>query len=435
MKRRFLAFLVPAAAALAAVLAIPASSQVPPPAAPLAPQAGTGPQTRTLDSVIALVNGELISAWDVRNRMTMMIMAYGQQQQPSKEVLAQIQREAVDSLIDEKIKLQEFTELSKKQKIGADEIDEEIAGLARQNKMTSEQFIKNFESTGASITTLRDQIESQIAWRALIGGRYGKTVRVSELRIDEMLNRVKESMDKPQYRLAEIFLYAPDSGSLANAKTRAQQIVDRINQGADFKAVARQFSAAPSASQGGDLGLMTLGDMRPEIEKAVLAAPAPPAVLPPIEAEGGVYIIAVMAKFDPSEAPPPTLDLMQVAGSSADAAAKLQLVKAKAKGCNEVEAAAKEFGVSATPMNDISLGQIAAQFRGALETVEAGKSTDILNLEGDAKMVFYVCAKRAGAGKLPTREEIKDSLFDSEITMISERYLRDLKREATIERK
>jgi peptidyl-prolyl cis-trans isomerase SurA len=250
-----------------------------------------------------------------------------------------------------------------------------------------------------------------------------------------MLNRVKESMDKPQYRLAEIFLYAPDSASLANAKTRAQQIVDRINQGADFKAVARQFSAAPSASQGGDLGLMTLGDMRPEIEKAVLAAPAPPAVLPPIEAEGGVYIIAVMAKFDPSEAPPPTLDLVQVAGNTVDAASKLQLVKAKAKVCNEVEAAAKEYGVTSTPMNDISLGQIAAQFRGALEPLAVGQSTDVLNLEGDSKMMFYVCAKRAGAGKVPSREEIKDSLFDSEITMISERYLRDLKREATIERK
>jgi peptidyl-prolyl cis-trans isomerase SurA len=431
MKRRFLAFLVPAAAALAATLAIPATSQVP----PAAPQAATGPQTRTLDSVIALVNGELISAWDVRNRMSMMLMAYGNQQQPSKEVMAQVQREAIDSLIDEKIKLQEFTELSKKQKIGADEIDEEIAGLARQNKMTSDQFVKNFESTGVSIQTLRDQIESQIAWRALIGGRYGKTVRVSELRIDEMLNRIKESMDKPQYRLAEIFLYAPDNASLANAKTRAQQIVERINQGADFKAVARQFSAAPTASQGGDLGLMTEGDMRPEIAKAVLAAPAPPTVLPPIEAEGGVYIIAVTAKFDPSEAPPPTLDLMQVVGTTADAAAKLQLVKAKAKVCNEVEAAAKEFGVSATPMNDISLGQIAATFRGALEPLDAGKSTDILNLEGDSKMMFYVCAKRAGAGRLPSREEIKDNLFDQEITMISERYLRDLKREATIERK
>ena len=70
----------------------------------------------------------------------------------------------IESLIDEKIKIQEFTELSKSQKIGADEIDEEIADLARQNRMTSAQFVQNFEESGASVSTLRDQIESSIAW-------------------------------------------------------------------------------------------------------------------------------------------------------------------------------------------------------------------------------------------------------------------------------
>ena len=429
MNRKFLALF-----AATAVLAVPALSQTAP--APPA-TASTAPSTQTLDSVIALVNGDLISAWDVRNRMRMLLMTYGGQGQASKEVMQQVQFEAIESLIDEKIKVQEFAELSKSQKIGDDEIDEEIADLARQNRMTSDQFVKNFESSGANIGTLRDQIASSIAWRALISGRYGKTIRVSELRINEMLDRIKDSLDKPQYRLAEIFLYAPDQTSLNNAKTRAQQIVDRINEGADFKAVARQFSSAPTASQGGDMGWLSQGDMRPEIEAAIMKAAAPPVVLPPIESESGVYIIALTGKRDPSQAPPPTLDLMQVVAQGSDAQAKLQLVKGKAKECKEVEAAVKDVGagVAATPMNDISLGQIAAAFRTPLEKVEAGGSTDVLSLEGDNRMLFYVCAKRAGANELPTREEIRDRLFQSEITMISERYLRDLKREATIERK
>jgi peptidyl-prolyl cis-trans isomerase SurA len=437
MNRKFLA--LSAAMALVTGLAVgPALSQqaAPPASSPSTIGSASASGGQTLDSVIALVNGDLISAWDVRNRMRMLLMTYGGQGQPSKEVMAQVQYEAIESLIDEKIKLQEFNELSKSQKISKEEIDEEIADLARQNRMTSDQFTKNFEESGANISTLREQIESSIAWRALISGRYGKTIRVSEMRVNEMLDRIKDSLDKPQYRLAEIFLYAPDQASMANAKTRATQIVDRINQGADFKAVARQFSAAPSASQGGDMGWMSQGDMRPEIESAVAKAPAPPAVLPPIESEGGVYIIALTGKRDPSQAPPATLDLMQVTAAGSDAAAKLQLVKGKAKDCKEVEGAAKEVGgVTSTPMSDISLGQIAAGFRNALEPLDAGSSTAILDLEGDNKMVFYVCAKRAGANELPSREEIKDRLFQGEITMISERYLRDLKREATIERK
>ena len=110
---------------------------------------------------------------------------------------------------------------------------------------------------------IRDMEEAKIAWTALIRGRYFKTVRVSELRIDDMLQRIKSSLDKPQYRIAEIFLYAPDQASRDLAKARAATLIQNIKQGADFQTLAQQFSAAPSASAGGDLNWLSPGDMRP----------------------------------------------------------------------------------------------------------------------------------------------------------------------------
>ncbi len=99
MNRKFIALF-----AATALLAVPALSQVAPQGAPPA-TASTAPATQTLDSVIALVNGDLISAWDVRNRMRMLLMTYGSQGQASKEVMQQVQYEAIEALIDEKSKL------------------------------------------------------------------------------------------------------------------------------------------------------------------------------------------------------------------------------------------------------------------------------------------------------------------------------------------
>lgn len=410
------------------------------PAPPAAPPAGTASlaaspsRGQTIEGVVAIVNGQVISQSDVRNRMRWILLSFSGQ--PDEAILREAQARAIDQLVDERIQLQEFKKLVKEQKIGADEIDARISDLARQNRLTGEQFLGELTKAGINTQSLRDQMEADIAWTSLIRGRYGRTIRVSDLRIDEMLNRIKSSLDKPQYRVAEIFLYAPDQGSRANARTRADSLISEINRGADFQQVAQQFSAAPSASAGGDMGWLSPGDMRPEVWSAVEAAPTPPTLLPPIESEGGVYIVALTGKREPSKPGDAMLNLKQVVARGDGAAAKLEQVKAKAKTCGEVAGAATGVdGVTPVDLNDVAVTQLAAAYRSSLESLQAGDATGVMDLGDDGKVVFYVCERKAGSAELPSRDEIHDRLFQSELAMIADRYLRDLKREATIERR
>jgi peptidyl-prolyl cis-trans isomerase SurA len=87
-------------------------------------------------------------------------------------------------------------------------------------------------------------------------------------------------------------------------------------------------------------------------------------------------------------------------------------------------------------MNDIPLEEVADAFRPALQNVQTGQATEVIDLpENAGKMVFYVCERASGLPGLPTREEVYDRLFNAELAMVAERYLRDLKREATIDRR
>jgi peptidyl-prolyl cis-trans isomerase SurA len=391
---------------------------------------------RTVDGVMASVNDAVISQSDVRNRMRWMLLRFPEPPEDEK-ILLELQTQALESLIEEKVQFLEFQKLVKDQAISDAEVDESVADVARGYRMSLEQFNQALAESGIPVEHIRDMERAKIAWTALIRGRYFKTVRVSELRIDDMLNRIKSSLDKPQYRLAEIFLYAPDQASRDLAMTRAATLIENVNQGAEFQTLAQQFSAAPSASAGGDLNWLSPGDMRPEIADAVQKSGEPPTVLPPIESDSGVYIIAVTGKREPSDPSQSLiLDMEQVIARGEGASPKLEALKAGASSCEALPKAMEGVAdLTRTPMKNVGFMQIAPQFRTPLEGVGANQSSPIVDLPDGGKMVFFVCASRSGDADLPSRDEIKDRLFNQELALVAERYLRDLKREATVVRR
>ena len=59
-----------------------------------------------------------------------------------------------------------------------------------------------------------------------------------------------------------------------------------------------------------------------------------------------------------------------------------------------------------------------------------GASTVVTN--GDQSNVIVLCSREAGGSAIPDRRQIEDRLREAELSMLAERYLRNLRREATI---
>ncbi|MFH1571145.1 MAG: tetratricopeptide repeat protein [Gemmatimonadota bacterium] len=57
---------------------------------------------------------------------------------------------------------------------------------------------------------------------------------------------------------------------LVRTEAAGRDILERLRQGGDFGRLAAQFSIAPNAREGGDLGFFGPGDMLPQVEAAVL---------------------------------------------------------------------------------------------------------------------------------------------------------------------
>jgi peptidyl-prolyl cis-trans isomerase SurA len=110
--------------------------------APTAPNARPLPRGVS-ESVAAVVNDDIISTYDLGQRVRLLIATSGVQ--PNEQTLPQFEREALISLIDERLQLQELHRVEKEQKftiIATDEeVNEELEGMARQNNMSAQQFL------------------------------------------------------------------------------------------------------------------------------------------------------------------------------------------------------------------------------------------------------------------------------------------------------
>jgi peptidyl-prolyl cis-trans isomerase SurA len=418
-----------------------------PAAAPAAPTPATAPAgavqaPRPLEeSVAAIVNDEIISTYDLAQRMRLLIATSGVQ--PNEQTLPQFQREALISLIDEHLQLHELRRVEKDQKMSIiatdDEVREEIAAMARENNMSADAFIGALKAQGISPETLFQQIRAQMSWQRWIQGRYGSRLRIGEDQIKAAQARLAAAASKPQFQVSEVLIDANRVGGMQQATQGAQQLITQLQQGAPFPAVARQFSSAPTAASGGDAGWISPGDMPPEVEAAIEQM-RPGQLSAPIPVKDGVYIIYLRDKRAGAGAT--VVDLKQAAvalpttASAADveaARAKLMSVRSIAKGCDDLQAAAaKTPGVVAGDLGEAEIADLAPEFRQAAQSLDVGQISEPIRTNVGLHLVA-VCGKRASGGAQMTHDDIENRLFGQQLAMIARRYMRDLRTSATIE--
>jgi len=393
------------------------------------------------ESVAAIVNDEIISTYDLAQRMRLLITTTGVQ--PTEENLKEFQQQALLSLVDERLQIQELLRVQKDQKVTIiatdDEVQDELAGMAQQNNMKPEGFVAILKSQGITSTTLYDQIRASMSWQRWIRGRYGTRLRIGEDQIKATQTRMIAAASKPQYEVSEVFLDAGRTGGMDAALKGATQLVGQLQQGAPFPAVARQFSGSSTAAAGGDAGWISQGEMPPEVD-AALDQLRPGQLSQPIPVKDGVYIIYLRDKRAGSRQTLVSLKQAAIAlpaeASPADvdaAKATLETVRGQIKDCATLEATvAKTPGVVAGDLGEAETSDLLPEFAEAAKTLQPGQLSQPIRTKVGLH-VLAVCGKRAAGAAQVDHDQIESRLTGQQLDMISRRYMRDLRNSATIE--
>ena len=391
--------------------------------------------------VVALVNDDVISTYDLRQRVLLLIITSGVP--ATADNVQQIQDEALRSLVDEHIELQELRRLEKEQKFeiiaSNDEVNEALAQLAKENNTSVAELQRQFSSVGLDLQTLKDQLRVQISWQRMIAGRYSTRVKTGASTVSMMLQRLKSAANEPRFLVSEIFIDAARAGGMNEAMSGAQQLITQIQQGAPFGPVARQFSQAPTSAAGGDMGWVNAAELQPELLAAVEQM-RPGQISQPIQVNDGVYILQLREKNAGGGST--IVDLKQAAVRlEADstpeqvAAAQKTLAdfRAASPTCKDLEAKAAGFpGLVAGDLGKSDVKDLTPDFRSPAEGLALDQLSQPIRTPVGLHLLM-VCDRQVGHVDVPSRDEIQNRLDGQQLSMLSRRYLRDLRQSATIE--
>lgn len=406
------------------------------PAAEEAPQRATpAPQFRMADGIIATVNDRIITGFDLRQRM-LVVMAMSQLQ-PTEENIAAIQQQALNDLIEQHLQAQEIAKFDQL-RITDDEVDREIADMARQAGASPESFLTFLQQGGIALPAFREQIRTEIGWRELVGGRFRDRARVSKGQVDQALRQLTESATKPQYLVGEIYLEAARVGGMQEAMNGARQLVQQMIQGAPFMAVARQFSAAPSAARGGDAGWIVQGTTQPALE-SVMDTLEVGQLSNPIPVDGGVYILYMRDKRSGVSTSmvkmkqvmielPETADEAQVAAATQ----RLDALRGQLTCDNILTRARSETGLLGADLGESDVADLLPQFQQVARSAEIGSISTAVRTPLGVHLLA-VCDRRLGGPEAPSAQQVESRLQNQNYAMLGRRYLRDLREDALIE--
>jgi peptidyl-prolyl cis-trans isomerase C len=132
---------------------------------------------------------------------------------------------------------------------------------------------------------------------------------------------------------------------LVKTEAEAASVIDQLNKGGDFAALAKKYSKDPGAASGGDLGYFTRDDMVPAFAAAAFALQPGQYTKTPVKTEFGWHVILV----EDRRVKQPTFD-----AARADLSQKLarQAVEATVTELRQ-EAKVEAFGLDGKPLATI----------------------------------------------------------------------------------
>lgn len=250
-----------------------------------AQSAARAPQTGRI-GIATVVNDDIITFSDIEDRVRLYML--GAPANLPEEAKQRVLQQALYRLVDEKLQMQEAKALNIV--LSPRDIEQGFATLAAQNKMQPEQFREALLRAGINLTTIEEQIGAEIAWSQVVRRKLRPQITISESEIDTEVDRLQRGSGRTEYRLAEIFLSFDGPATEKNAREQAEKLAADIRKGRPFSQAAREFSEAPGAATGGDIGWIEEGVLPHELESAV-ATLQPGQLSDPIRTDKGYHLL------------------------------------------------------------------------------------------------------------------------------------------------
>ena len=244
------------------------------------------PAADLVESVVARVNDQAITHTDFETRCTIELRGPGD---------LDARRKVLDEMIQEKLLEEKAKELDVQASDA--EVEEAVERVKRQyNLATDAEFDAALAQSKMTREDLKKQLRQSITMQKVVGREVTGKINMSDDVLRTEYERRKDELYKTpeQAHVAEIVLrFSPqEPEAREKAVNRIEEARSRIAAGAAFGDVAKQYSEGNARDRGGDLGLVSRGELLPALDSAVFSDP-PQEYPAPILLPGSVHLFRV----------------------------------------------------------------------------------------------------------------------------------------------
>ena len=256
-----------------------------------------------LDRIVAVVNNEVITINDLNERVAT-VVAQLKKQGTALPPIDVLRKQLLDRMVLDLVEIQEAKETGIKVDDGT--LDKTLQRIADENSLSMTEFRRLTEQDGIRWSKFREEIRGEVLKTRLREREVGGTINVTDAEIDtQLLLEAREANTDQEYRLAHILVLVPEQATSAQIeikRKRALQALAELRKGAEFAQISAQFSDAPDALQGGNLGWRPSGRL-PAIFLEALSTLKAGEVTDILRSANGFHIVKLLDKRGRSDQP------------------------------------------------------------------------------------------------------------------------------------
>jgi peptidyl-prolyl cis-trans isomerase SurA len=207
-----------------------------------------------VDSIVAVVNESVILRSELDRAIANVTAQFAQQaggQLPPRDVL---EKQVLDRLILMRLQVDRAQESGIR--ISDEELQQSVAQIASQNRMTVDQLRARITADGLSFSEFQSNLRDEVTVQRLRQRYVQSAVQVSEAEIDQLLSTQK--VGGSEVRVANLIINVGEGATpdeVAAGKAKIDGIRAQIERGEiDFRSAAIRYSQAQNALDGGEVG-------------------------------------------------------------------------------------------------------------------------------------------------------------------------------------
>jgi len=210
------------------------------------------------------VNEEIITSYDVKKEMNILLALNNQLKNIEKDKLQNI---AKNSLIKETIRKLEIQRVLNNKGNVNNNVDPVIENLiSNLNLKNEEEFKEYLKNYNISINDIIEKIKIENDWKAIIYQKYINKIEIDKKKIRNKISELKKKSFQVEFNLSEILFQIQNNNTLEQTYEEILQSINDIG----FENTANIFSIADSSNTGGKIGWIKESNLSKVIEKNLI---------------------------------------------------------------------------------------------------------------------------------------------------------------------